>query len=335
MAATVPNTFVSYSWDTNAHKQWVHDLASRLRGLGVNVTLDQWHAVPGDQLPEFMERAIRDNDFVLLICTPKYKSKSDNRQGGTGYEGDVITGEILDSRSLSSEQRAKVNRKFIPVLREGDWQSSLPSSMGGKYGVDLRGDPYAEEQFTDLLETIHGRRRQAPPVGPNPFDQPPSAPRVPAVPRGPRPSTSAAMPPDETEPIRILNVIVDEVTSPRRDGTRGSALYAIPLRLNRSPTAEWAEIFEHTWNHPPSYTSMHHPGIASVRGDRIVLDGTTIDEFREYHRETLKGVMKETNRLYAEWEQANRRRDEQQRNREDEHRRRLRDGADGLNFDDF
>jgi hypothetical protein len=335
MSVRAPKAFVSYSWDSEAHKQWVHDLATRLRALGVEATLDQWHAVPGDQLPEFMERAIRENDFVLIICTPKYKLKSDNRQGGTGYEGDVITGEILASRQLATEQRAKVNRKFVPVLRDGEWQSSLPSSMGGKYGVDLRGNPYADEQFTDLLETIHGRRRQAPPVGPNPFENGPPASTLPRGPTSSPQPTTASVPPDGPDPIRILNVIVDEVTSPRLDGTQGSALYAIPLQLDRSPTSEWAEIFEHTWKHPPSSTSMHRPGIAGVQGDRIVLDGTTIEEFREYHRDTLKGVMKETNRLYSEWEQANRWRDEQGRAKQEDHRRRLRDGTEGLSFDDF
>jgi hypothetical protein len=33
---------------------------------------------------------------------------------------------------------------------------------------------------------------------------------------------------------------------------------------------------------------MHRPGIASVIGDKIVLNGTTIEEVRDYHIETLK-----------------------------------------------
>ncbi len=33
---------------------------------------------------------------------------------------------------------------------------------------------------------------------------------------------------------------------------------------------------------------MHRPGIASVVDDEILLNGTTIEEVREYHRETLK-----------------------------------------------
>jgi hypothetical protein len=39
--------------------------------------LDQWATVPGDRLPHFMEKAIRENSYVLIICTPKYKEKSD------------------------------------------------------------------------------------------------------------------------------------------------------------------------------------------------------------------------------------------------------------------
>ena len=53
--AASPKAFISYSWDDDAHSQWVKDFATRLRGDGVDVTLDRWHAVPGDQLPAFME----------------------------------------------------------------------------------------------------------------------------------------------------------------------------------------------------------------------------------------------------------------------------------------
>jgi hypothetical protein len=55
-----PTVFISYSWDDLAHKEWVKELATQLRTHGVNVCLDHWHAAPGDRLPEFMEREIRD-----------------------------------------------------------------------------------------------------------------------------------------------------------------------------------------------------------------------------------------------------------------------------------
>ena len=41
---------------------------------------------------------------------------------------------------------------------------------------------------------------------------------------------------------------------------------------------------------------MHRPGIASVIGNRIILDGTTIDEVKEFHRDTLKLCVDEANK---------------------------------------
>ncbi len=42
-----PNAFISYSWDDDLHKDWVKALASKLRGDGVDVTLDRWAFIPG------------------------------------------------------------------------------------------------------------------------------------------------------------------------------------------------------------------------------------------------------------------------------------------------
>ena len=45
---------------------------------------------------------------------------------------------------------------------------------------------------------------------------------------------------------------------------------------------------------------MHRPGIASVQGNQIVLDGTTIEEFERYHVSTLKMVIRILNKQTAE-----------------------------------
>jgi hypothetical protein len=279
------STFISYSWDSEGHRTWVRALAERLRADGVEANIDQWAAVPGDQLPEFMERAIAGHSFVLIVCTPRYKAKSEAREGGVGYEGDIITGELLQSRN---------HRKFIPVLRQGDWSISAPGWLAGKYYIDLRDGERHEAQYDDLLSTLHGTRTAAPPVGP---------PRVPA-PSG----VTAALPSGALldAPVRIVGVIADEVSEPKNDGTRGSALYTVPFRLSKPVSHEWASVFEQVWNRPPRFTTMHRPGIAHARGNRIVLNGTTIDEVQRVHRETLILCVKETNRLMAEQEQRQR-----------------------------
>lgn len=260
-----PKAFVSYSWDSDEHKNWVKKLSAQLRNDGIETILDQWHVVPGEQLPEFMEREIRENDYALIICTPKYKTKSDARSGGVGYEGDIMTAEVF----------AKGNhKKYIPILAQGNWIESAPSWLAGKYYIDLSSPDRFEQGYKDLITTIHGHRPKAPPVGKKPA-------YLENEERGPKHRTNTL------EDIYIEGIVVDEVTTPKLDGTSGSALYKVPFQLSRSPSTLWARIFIEAWNSPSRYTSMHRPGIASVRGDKVYLDGTTIEEVEKYHRDTL------------------------------------------------
>src|SRR6266545_5798164 len=156
---TVPKTFISYSWDDVAHQEWVRQLATRMREDGVDVTLDRWHAAPGDQIPAFMERAVRENDFAIAVCTPRFKERSDGRGGGVGYEGDIMTAYAFTGGD---------ERKFIPVLRRGSWTEAAPTWLLGRARIDLSGDPYSEAEYEDLLRTLHGAREEAPPIGPRP-----------------------------------------------------------------------------------------------------------------------------------------------------------------------
>jgi len=150
-----PKVFISYSWDDNNHRKWVRDFATRLREDGVDAILDLWEAVPGDQLTTFMEKAVKTSDFVLCVCTPNYKNKSDQRMGGVGYEGDIMTGEVFIHQN---------QRKFIPILRKGKWKEAAPSWLIGKYYIDLRGNPLSDDNYKDLLKTLHDEREDAPPI---------------------------------------------------------------------------------------------------------------------------------------------------------------------------
>lgn len=305
------SAFISYSWDSDAHKQWVHDLATRLRTSGIDITLDQWHLVPGDQLPQFMESAVRESNYVLVICTPRYKTRSDNRAGGVGYEGDIMTAEVMTSRN---------QRKFIPILRAGNWSEAAASWLAGKYHIDLSGAPYSESQFEDLVTTLQGTRSKAPPLGAPPI-------------RAATPSASATPTTTTFEPLSITGVVVDEVGTPRSDGTRGSALYVVPFQLSRQPPSGWAELFVACWDYPPQWTAMHRPGIASVHDDRIILNGTTVEEVERYHRETLVLVLNEANKQFAELDAKRRCTEEANRLRMEEHKKRVSEAAKRLKLD--
>jgi hypothetical protein len=304
------SAFISYSWDDDAHRDWVRGLAERLRADGVDVSIDRWGAVPGDQLTAFMEGAIRQNQFVVIICTPRYKHRSDNREGGVGYEGDIMTAEIMTSQN---------HRKFIPVLRKGIWSEAAPAWLVGKYYINLSAEPYSERDYEDLVRTLLGIRETAPPVG---------KPMSTIAPKMNRESPSS-----EFEDVKITRVIVEEVTEPRNDGTPGSALYSVPFALSVSPSPEWVRLFIENWNHPPRLTTMHRPGIASVDRATITLDGTTIDEVERYHRDTLQLAIAETNRQYRE----SLREGEQDRaganSQREEHRKSIEDTSKRIKFD--
>lgn len=153
---TQPRVFISYSWDSAAHKAWVKQLAKRLADDGAVVILDQWEVALGDQLPQFMEQSVETADYVLMICTPGYKRRVDSRSGGGGYEGHIITAKAFGGHDP---------RKYVPVLREGEWASAAATWLLGKAYADLRGEPYSEEEYLRLVEHLNGDIEAAPEPG--------------------------------------------------------------------------------------------------------------------------------------------------------------------------
>lgn len=301
----VPKVFISYSWESKEHSDWVKSLADKLLADGIEAIIDSYDVSPGDRFPKFMESSIRDSDYVIIICTEEYKRKANNREKGVGYESHIISAELYNNHN---------DRKFIPVIRQGDFNTALPTYLDGKLAIDLRGNPFNEDSYKDLIASIF-KVKKKPKVGIRPYYL------------------------DEYEPvsiegedIKIIGIITNEVTLPRNDGTRGSALYSIPFRLSSKPTSTWSELFLRNWDYPPRFTSMHRPGIARVDSDRIILDATTIEEVEQYHRDTLILCVEKTN----EEEKQYRRREEQLKRKKQEeienHYRNIEDISKDIKF---
>jgi len=156
-ATDAPRALLSYSWEGPEHQHWVTRLAERLQGeSGVQVIFDRWHLNPGDDKLHFMEQAVADSDFVIVVCTPTYAERANKRQGGVGYESMVITAELAEHI---------LTNKFIPVLRKGTWDASLPIYLKSRVGVNLSDEPYHEEEYERLLRVLHGEPIQPPPLG--------------------------------------------------------------------------------------------------------------------------------------------------------------------------
>ncbi|WP_431471857.1 toll/interleukin-1 receptor domain-containing protein [Nonlabens sp. SCSIO 43208] len=142
--------FISYSWDDEAHKEWVKKLADYLieKG-GCEVTLDQYDLTTGGNTMLFMEKAVNDADKVLLILTPNYKLKADGRQGGVGAEYSMI------SQGLYGDQTN--NTKFLPILRKGSLETSAPTFVQTTIYHDMSNDLKFEKMAFDLLRVVHGK----------------------------------------------------------------------------------------------------------------------------------------------------------------------------------
>jgi hypothetical protein len=160
-----PTVFLSYSWDSELHKTWVRELAARLSADGVKPILDQWELEPGSDLPLFMEQSIQDSDFVLIVCTPRYKERSDKRRGGVGFEESILTSQALFGIAPD---------KFVPILRGEDPPKAMPIWLLSKVHVDLRGDPYKQKEYDSLLDKIHRTGPKPPPVKPRRPRTPPT-----------------------------------------------------------------------------------------------------------------------------------------------------------------
>jgi hypothetical protein len=187
VVAGAPRAFISYAWEGDDHQAWVTALAECLQGeSGVEIIYDQWGLPPGADKQHFMERSVRAQDFVIVICTETYTDRANNRVGGVGIETNIITGELAGDL---------LSKKFIPVLRQGIFNDSLPSyiktRMGletnaldyiqfdtNRVGVDLRGNPYKETEYDRLIRVLHGESIQGPPIAPKPDFSKKAAPKA-------------------------------------------------------------------------------------------------------------------------------------------------------------
>lgn len=63
-----------------------------------------------------------------------------------------------------------------------------------------------------------------------------------------------------SESLAFTGIDIEHVGAPRNDGSPGSALYAVPIKLNRRPSGIEAQLLVAHWDNPSSYTLMHRPG---------------------------------------------------------------------------
>lgn len=151
-----PLVFISYSWDDDAHRNWVREFADDLIKNGVKVIIDTYDLRLGGNRTFFMERSVEEADFVLVIFTPAYRDKSNKRTGGAGYEYTIINQELYENMSN--------NKKIIPILRRGSINDSIPSFIKQYIVSDFTDDSLYGEKLDDVLRLIYNEPKQQRPL---------------------------------------------------------------------------------------------------------------------------------------------------------------------------
>lgn len=147
-----PKVFISYSWSTPEHQDWVINLAEKLSSDGVEVVIDKWDLKEGQDKFNFMETMVKSGDIlrVLMILDKRYSEKAEERKGGVGTEAQIISPKIY--ADVSQE-------KFVPIVSERDENGNpyLPTFINGSIYIDLSEQENFEENYEKLLRNIYER----------------------------------------------------------------------------------------------------------------------------------------------------------------------------------
>ena len=121
---TVVSCFVSYAWGNPSHGAWVRRLGTDLEEAGIDVIGD-WkeNSFIGGSVARFVD-SIAKADFVLMVCTPAYAHKYENRD----RDGHVVAAEyeVIAERLLGTDaQKASV----LPIILEGTRKTAIPPGL--------------------------------------------------------------------------------------------------------------------------------------------------------------------------------------------------------------
>jgi len=156
-----PIVFISYSHDSEEHKNWVLQLATRLRSNGVDVILDRWNLKLGSDFAAFMERGLSKSSRVICVCSDIYVRKANEGKGGAGYEKQIITSEFINDQNTEW---------VIPLIKNNPGERKTPTFLGGRIYISFEESRLFETKYEELLRDLLDEPvLPIPPIGKNPF----------------------------------------------------------------------------------------------------------------------------------------------------------------------
>jgi SEFIR domain len=141
-----PKLFVSYSWSSPPHIEWVLRLATDLRSDGVDVILDKWDLKEGNDANVFMEKMVSDPTVrkVILVCDKVYVEKANKRAGGVGTEAQIISPALY----------AKTEQSKLITERDERGDALIPIYYGPNVYIDFSDQLVHPDSYDQLIRWI-------------------------------------------------------------------------------------------------------------------------------------------------------------------------------------
>jgi hypothetical protein len=122
------DVFISYAHDGPAQMKRVADLARRLRGDGLQVTIDQdiGPSGPANGWEIWSQHRCEDAHRVLVVCTRSYRERFDGRAPPGSGQGAVFEGVVI--RKYLRENR-QANLRVRAVLLDDADRAHIPAAL--------------------------------------------------------------------------------------------------------------------------------------------------------------------------------------------------------------
>lgn len=133
-----PKIFISYSHDSDEHREQVLALSDRLNKNTIDCDIDQYiNGAPSEGWPLWMERMLKEATYVLVVCTETYlkRVRGEEEPGaGLGVKWESLLTYLQIYKNNSQ------NSKFVPVIFNAVDAEFVPEPLQAFSRYDLSRD---------------------------------------------------------------------------------------------------------------------------------------------------------------------------------------------------
>ncbi|MGW4522410.1 SEFIR domain-containing protein [Amycolatopsis sp. NPDC004378] len=160
-----PRVFVTYSHDTDEHKDQVRRFATFLRSrIGLEVVLDQWHDNVRIDWSLWATQHLKAADFIIVVASPLYRARADG--DAPPDEGRGAQFETAIIRDKLTRDHREGTRRVLPVVLPGRSIDEIPAFLSPYSTTRYEIDEFTDRGVADLLAAITGRgKHPMPPRG--------------------------------------------------------------------------------------------------------------------------------------------------------------------------